>query len=82
MFKKLGVVLRFWGLSPEAARSILGLRFNDDAEQRMRHLLDKNNQGTITDSERAEMEKYLRVGMFLDLIQAKARSSLEPSSNH
>ena len=39
--------------------------------------MDKNSKGTITDAERAEMEKYLRVGTFLDLIQAKARVSLQ-----
>ena len=69
------------GLSPEAAHSILELRFNGEAESRMRELMDKNNKGTITDAERAEMEKYLRVGTFLDLIQAKARVSLQQSGS-
>ena len=70
------------GLSPEAARSILDLRFNEDAEHRMRDLMDKNNKGTISEPERGEMEKYLRVGMFLDLIQSKARVSLHQSSSN
>ena len=36
----------------------------------------ENNKGTISESERATLDKYLRVGQFLDLMQAKARLSL------
>ena len=64
------------GLSPESARSILELRFSDAAKDRIRDLMNRNNRGTITDAEVFELEKYLRVGMFLDLIQAKACVSL------
>ena len=63
-------------LSPEAARSILALQFKPSAIQRMNELADKNNRGELTEAERAEMEKYVRVGLFLDLFQAKARRSL------
>ena len=69
------------GLSPEAARSLLDLHFNEDAAHRMRELMDRNNKGNITDAERSEMDKYLRVGTFLDLIQAKARVSLQQSGS-
>lgn len=70
------------GLSPDAARSLLDLRFDAEDQQRIRLLLDKNNRGIITEAERGEMEKYLRVGTFLDLVQAKARLSLhnDPSA--
>jgi hypothetical protein len=46
----------------------------------MRGLLQKNNRGTITGEERVVLERYLRVGRFLDLLQAKARVSLQHSS--
>jgi len=65
------------GFTPEVAQSLLKLRFGDEAQDRMRVLMDKNNKGASTDAEQAEMEKYLRVGMFLDLIQAKARVTLK-----
>jgi hypothetical protein len=65
------------GFTPEVAQSLLKLRFGDEAQDRMRVLMDKNNKGASTDAEQAEMEKYLRVGMFLDLIQAKARVALK-----
>lgn len=66
-------------LPAEAARSILTLRFSDSAQERVRHLLDLNNAGTITSDEEDELQKYLRVGQFLDLFQAKARASLVES---
>ena len=65
------------GMSRDAARAILALKFKKDAEQRIRKLLRKNNQGKLTDEEQALLEKYLRVGQFLDLVQAKARLSLK-----
>jgi hypothetical protein len=35
-----------------------------------------DNHGTISASERLTLDKYLRVGQFLDLVHAKARLSL------
>ena len=69
------------GLSPESARSLLELRFTEKATLRIRELLEKNNKGTISAHERSELEKYLRVGQFLDLRQAKARLSLQQSGS-
>jgi len=45
-------------------------------QPRIRELLQKNSAGTITAAEKADLEKYMRVGQFLDLMQAKARLSL------
>jgi hypothetical protein len=63
-------------LSPQLAQELLSLKFNDDATKRIRELLRKNNAGTITANEKSTLEKYLRVGEFLDLMQAKARVTL------
>jgi uncharacterized protein YnzC (UPF0291/DUF896 family) len=63
-------------LPPELAQSILDLKFSHAAVDRMNELADKNNRGILSDAEREEMEKYMRVGSFLDLMQAKARLSL------
>lgn len=63
-------------LSPAAARSLLTLKFPAGDTRRIRSLLRKNNAGTITAEERLALEKYLRVGQFLDLLHAKARVSL------
>lgn len=67
------------GISPEFARAILDLHFTDKANKQIRKLLDKKSKGTISESECAVLDKYLRVGQFLDLMQAKARLSLEQS---
>jgi hypothetical protein len=68
-------------LSQEFARAVLAVRFNDHATGRIRELLQKKNAGTITPAEESDLQKYLRVGQFLDLMQAKARLSLKSSAS-
>ncbi len=65
--------------SPEVAQSMLCWKFTEDATARMNDLAARNSQGTISDEEREELEKYLRVGSFINLVQAKARGSLKNS---
>ena len=60
----------------ESARSILELRFGQPAIDRLNELAEKNRQGTLSEIERNELDNYLRVGNFLNLMQAKARNSL------
>ena len=67
---------------PEAsAKSILSLRFNQQAIERMNELAEKNRHGNLSEGEREVLEKYQRVGNFLNLMQAKARMSLAHVSN-
>jgi uncharacterized protein YnzC (UPF0291/DUF896 family) len=68
-------------LPETSARSILSLQFNEQAVDRMNELAEKKRQNSLSESERAELEKYQRVGNFLNLIQAKARLSLKHASN-
>jgi hypothetical protein len=69
------------GISPEAAQALLRLRFNAAAVARMNELAEKNRQGTLAPPERALLERYQRVGNFLNLIHAKAHCALaEPAS--
>ena len=70
------VAPRTGALHPEAARSFLDFKFDRATTKRIRQLLQKNNRGTITADERLTLEKYLRVGQFLDLLHAKARLTL------
>lgn len=63
-------------LSAALAEELMSMKFNEGATGRIRDLLQKNNAGTITPIEKATLEKYLRVGEFLDLWQAKARLTL------
>ena len=63
-------------LTPEAASSILSLRFSSEDNERMHHLAKKARQGTLTDDERAETEGYERVGALLGMLKSKARLAL------
>lgn len=67
-------------LSPECARAILQLKFRPRAVDRLNELAEKNRRGALSDTEQAELGRYLRVGNFLNLIQAKAHKSLAESS--
>lgn len=56
---------------------LLGLGLSDSARDRIRALLQQNNAGTLEGSEKVVLDNYLLVGQFLDLLQAKARVSLQ-----
>ena len=58
------------------ATVVLGWTFNDEAKQRMEELASRNGQGTLSDSEREELEAYVNVGQVIAILQAKARLSL------
>lgn len=64
-------------LAPEVAKSVLKWKFTDQAISRLNQLADRNNKGTISQAEREELDRYLRVGSLINLIQAKARLSLQ-----
>jgi hypothetical protein len=66
-------------LSPEVAKSVLDWRFTDLAVARMSDLAERNSTGSITPAEHEELDKYVRVGSFINLLQAKARLSLRAS---
>lgn len=63
-------------LSPEAARSILGLDFPSGDKARMDELVAKAQDGSISADESIELDNYVKVGHLLALLQSKARSSL------
>lgn len=64
------------GFSKEAARALLSLRFSPAAVSRMDELAERNRQGALSEADRAALERYLRVGHFLNIVQAKARVRL------
>jgi hypothetical protein len=64
-------------LSPDIARSVLAWTFPEEDRELVRELQDKNNSGTITDSEQRMLESYVRVGQFVAVMQARARLALK-----
>lgn len=66
-------------LPPDIARALLDLKFPPADTSRIRALLRKNGSGTIAAPERLALEKYLRVGQFLDLLHAVVSRQLAAS---
>lgn len=60
-------------MSRESAETILKWRFPQTAHDEMRELLQKNSDDTITPAERDVLDRYLRVGQMIDILQAQAR---------
>jgi hypothetical protein len=63
-------------LTPEAARFLLSLKFDPADLARLRELSDRNKSGELTIEQRVELEGFLRVGLQLDLLRARALRSL------
>lgn len=70
-------------LSPGVARAFLALDFIPADRERMRQLLTRAKEGTLTPAEQIEINNYERVGYMLSLMKSKARRSLKktPSTN-
>ena len=60
----------------QLAHVLSKLTLPDRDLDRVDRLLEKRRTDTITDAQRAELEKYLRVGNFLDLMRARALREL------
>ena len=63
--------------SPEAAQDILTLDFDPADKDRMHQLSAKARAGTLTAEEDAEAGQYELVGHLLNIMQSKARRSLQ-----
>jgi hypothetical protein len=68
-------------LPPAVAKSVLTWEFPDRSLARMDELAERNRCGSISPTERDELDKYLRVGSLINLLQAKARLSLVASNS-
>ena len=67
-------------LSLEAARVLLDLGFSEEDRKKMHELAVKNQQGKLSPEEERELDSYVRIGRFLDLLSAKAAKSLKSVS--
>jgi hypothetical protein len=68
-------------LDVAAARALLRIRFDREATKQINQLLRKNQRGVITAEERIVLEKYTRMGKFIDVLQAKARKALKKAGH-
>lgn len=63
-------------MTPDAARYFLQLRFDDADLTRMNKLAVEARAGSLTQEQESELENYMQLGWFLDLMKSKARLSL------
>jgi hypothetical protein len=63
-------------LTPEAARQVLQLRADADAQARIDELADRNTAGMLSASERAEYEAYVAASSVIAILQIKAQRIL------
>ncbi len=63
-------------LTPDAARYFLQLHFEAADLARMNDLAGAARSGNLTPEQQAELDNYMQLGWFLDLMRSKARLSL------
>ena len=59
-------------LSSPTPEQIIAFKASDLAQERLRHLLDANRQGLLTDAERAELDEASQMNHFVMRLKAKA----------
>jgi hypothetical protein len=69
-------VLQFLLSSPTPQR-IIDFHASEAAQERLRHLLDANRQGILSDEERAELDEASQINHFMMLLKAKAHKNLQ-----
>jgi hypothetical protein len=60
-------------LPPATPESVVAFRPSDEATQRVRELVAKSKDGTISTEEQSELEDYLQLEHILILAKARAR---------
>ena len=65
-------------LSRELARYILTLGFDDEDQNKMTDLAERNQEGLLSGEEKAELENFVKAGHLLALLHSKARMALKP----
>jgi hypothetical protein len=63
-------------ISPDAARYLLSIDFNEADSVRMQELMDKSNEGVLTQDEAAELDGYVNVANLLSVMHSQARLAL------
>ena len=67
-------------LTPDVARKLIDLRASDAVQKRMERFAAKSTDGTLSENERAEYESLVSAGTFISVLQSKARTLLQESS--
>lgn len=73
------VVTDFLGSAP-SLEEIASYRLPEALQSRAHELLEKNQDGTLSDAERTEMQEFRQIDHLLTLIKAKAKLKLKAGS--
>ena len=64
-------------LSSPTPQQIIDFRASDNAQRRLRYLLDANRNETLTPDERAELDEASNINQFMMTLKAEAYKGLE-----
>jgi hypothetical protein len=70
-------VLDFFLTQPTPA-AILDFKVSETAQSRLRALLDKNRESTLTDRETAELDAHEQLDHLMQILKISARKTLHP----
>ena len=51
---------------------IVAMKFPEETDERLQHLMDKNNEGELNEIERTEFKAYVRISELMSLLKARA----------
>ena len=68
--------------SPELAEEILHWDFTPEDQRRMAELSGKARTGELTADEESQLDSYVRIAHFVNLMQAKARLALRSAGRN
>ena len=66
-------------LTPESAQRLLALKADPESETRVEYLAGRCRQGLLRPDEQAECGNYVTFGMFVAILNSKARQLLANS---
>jgi hypothetical protein len=64
-------------MSPKTARHLLALSFPRSHQEKVDSLSRKAREGSLTTTERAELDEFIRVADLLAIMQSRARQALK-----
>jgi len=63
-----------------SSAEVLAFRPSIESQERVRYLLERNSDGTLTPDEAAELERFGELEHLMQLVKARAQAYLEPES--
>ncbi len=68
-------IIEFLASTP-TPEHIIAFKPSEQLEQRLNYLLSKNRQDNLTNEERQELDEFLRMNHFMNMLKIRAREKL------